>query len=166
MRVKRVARRDLLAGTLAAVWVIVGCAPRRPPGPKPADHWSGRLSLTVRGEPVQAFTAGFELRGRAEAGELLLTTPLGITLAQARWSAGQAWLVSSSQERRFNSIDELLRELTGTTLPLVALFDWLRGIPAQAVGWEADLTHSADGRLVARRPSPAPLVELRLLLDL
>ena len=162
----RMPRRSLLLGSAAAALLQIGCAPRRPPGPRPADHWSGRLSLSVRSQPAQSFSAGFELNGHAEAGELLLSTPLGTTLAQARWSPGQAWLASGAQVRRFPSIDELLRELTGTTLPLTALFDWLRGIPTQAQGWEADLAQSADGRLLARRSSPAPLVELRLLLDL
>jgi outer membrane lipoprotein LolB len=166
MNVMRLPRRKLLLGSTAATLLLMGCAPRRPPGPRPPEHWSGRLSLSVRSEPAQSFSAGFELSGRPEAGELMLSTPLGTTLAQARWSPGQALLVSGAQERRFNSIDELLREITGTTLPLAALFDWLRGIPTQASGWEADLAHSADGRLVARRSSPAPLVELRLLLDL
>ena len=159
-------RRSLLLGSTATALVLMGCAPRRPPGPRSPEHWSGRLSLSVRSEPAQSFSAGFELSGRAEAGELMLITPLGTTLAQARWSAGQAWLASGAQERRFNSIDELLRELTGTTLPLAALFDWLRGIPTEAPGWQADLALSAQGRLVARRASPGPLVELRLLLDL
>lgn len=159
-------RRKLLLGSSATALALMGCAPRRPPGPRPPEHWSGRLSLSVQSDPVQSFSAGFELSGRAEAGELMLSTPLGTTLAQARWSPGQAGLVSGAQERRFNSIDELLRELTGTTLPLAALFDWLRGIPTEAPGWQADLAHSAQGRLVARRASPAPLVELRLLLDL
>jgi outer membrane lipoprotein LolB len=93
MNAMRMPRRNLLLGGTGAALLLMGCAPLRPPGPRPPDLWSGRLSLSVRSEPAQSFSAGFELSGRPEAGELLLSTPLGTTLAQARWSPGQALLV-------------------------------------------------------------------------
>lgn len=156
-------RRPLL---IAATALLLGaCASRRPPGEAGVDFWSGRLSLSVRSEPPQSFSSGFELRGRADQGQLQLNSPLGTTLALARWSPDQAWLESGTQQRRFASIEELLRELTGAALPVAALFDWLRGIPTDVAGWQADLAQRGDGRLTARRLSPAPLVELRLLIE-
>ena len=158
-------RRGLLAATAGMAVLASACAPLRPPAAPRPDTWSGRLSLSVRSEPPQSFSSAFELRGRAEAGQLQLSTLLGTTLAQARWSPGQAWLQSGAQERSYTSIEDLLRELTGTALPLPALFDWLRGIPTAAAGWEADLAQRSEGRLVARRLNPAPQVELKLLLE-
>lgn len=154
-------RRLLMAvvGLLAA-----GCAPLRPPSASP-ERWSGRLSLAVRGTSPQSFSSGFELSGNALKGELLLTSPLGISLAQARWEPGQAWLDAGAQSRRFDSMESLLEDLTGAALPLAALFDWLRGVSTPVAGWEADLAQQGQGRLSARRLSPAPPVELRLLLD-
>ena len=53
------------------------------------SFWAGRISLQVQSEPVQAFFAGFELKGQAETGELTLISPLGSILAVMRWSPGE-----------------------------------------------------------------------------
>ncbi len=155
-------RRRLLAASLGLL--AAGCAPLRPPITT-SERWSGRLSLAVRGPSPQSFSTGFELSGNALKGELLLTSPLGISLAQARWEPGQALLDAGSKSRRFDSMESLLEDLTGAALPLAALFDWLRGISTPVAGWEADLAQQSQGRLSARRLSPAPQVELRLLID-
>ncbi|WP_137893259.1 lipoprotein insertase outer membrane protein LolB [Ramlibacter sp. 2FC] len=160
-------RRCVLAGLalpLAAA-LLAGCAqpPRSaPPGP---GVWSGRLALQIASEPPQSFAAGFELRGRADEGELLLTSPLGNTLALMSWSADSARLRQGTEERRYESLDALASEITGAPIPVRALFDWLEGHATVADGWQADLTRLAEGRLLARRAEPAPAAELRLLLE-
>lgn len=158
-------RRAALSACAGLALLLGGCATRRPAGEAGLAFWSGRLSLAVRSEPPQSFTSGFELRGHAQEGLLQLSTPLGTTLAQARWSPGQAWLDSGGRQRSFASLEDLLRELTGAALPVAALFDWLKGIPTDANGWQADLSARDEGRLIARRLSPAPAVELRLLIE-
>lgn len=161
-------RRQLnaaLAG-LATLW-LVGCAQPVLRAPDPSrGYWRGRLALRVenRSEPT-SFFANFELSGAADAGELLLSSPLGTTLAQLRWSPQSALLRNNGQTRAFDSLDALAVEATGTDIPIAALFEWLQGRAAPADGWQADLTQLEAGRLLARREQPAPAAELRLILE-
>lgn len=153
---------------LFAVLLLTACAqpPRMAGLPAPdARAWSGRLALQIASEPPQSFAAGFELRGNAREGELLLTSPLGNTLALMAWSPGSARLRSGSDERSFDSLDSLASEVTGTPIPVRALFDWLEGTHTTADGWQADLTRLSEGRLLARRTEPAPAAELRLVFE-
>jgi outer membrane lipoprotein LolB len=158
------ARRGLLA---TLILLLAGCA--QPParttagGAKPI--WTGRLALQVASEPPQSFAAGFELRGGAQTGELVLVSPFGNTLASLSWSPGSARLRNGDGERLFDSIEALAREVTGTPIPLRALFDWLDGTQGTADGWQADLSRLDEGRLLARRIEPLPAAELRLILD-
>lgn len=155
-------RRQWLAA-LALTAVLAGCAtPPRPADAGP-DVWVGRLALKVDSSRPQSFAAGFELRGSAAAGELLLTSPLGQTLARVLWSPQGAELRQSDQVTRRGSLDELTTELTGTAVPVQALFDWLRGASTEAAGWQADLAGFADGRIQAQRRSPQPAAELRII---
>jgi outer membrane lipoprotein LolB len=162
-------RASLLSGVLFASILIAGCA--RPPNAgarfdHQTEQWSGRLGLTVDSEPPQSYSAGFALQGTAEAGELSLSSPLGNVLAVLQWQPGQAWLRQDGQTtRRFASLDELLAAVTGTPLPVRALFAWLHGTPEAADGWQANLDRLADGRLTARRLMPPPGAELRVVLD-
>lgn len=123
------------------------------------------MSLQVRSDPPQSFSASFELSGSADQGQLLLNSPLGTAVASARWNAAEAVLQSGRDARLFRSMDELLAQATGAALPLPALFDWLSGINTPVTGWLADLSGMAEGRLVARRQAPQPAVELRIALD-
>ncbi|MEO6972377.1 MAG: lipoprotein insertase outer membrane protein LolB [Rhodoferax sp.] len=127
--------------------------------------WSGRLALTVDADQSQSFSAGFELKGNAGAGDLSLYNPLGSTLAILAWAPGSATLRSDNQTRSFDSLDDLVRHATGTVIPVAALFDWLQGINTPVPGWQADLSQLARGRLVARRSMPLPTAELRLALE-
>lgn len=161
-------RRWRLPTTLIATMVIAGCAaqPSQKPGLEaPADHWTGRLGLQVASEPPQSYSAGFELQGNAEAGELRLNSPLGNVLAVMQWRPGQAVLRQGEQSRSYASLDELSAAATGTPLPVGALFGWLHGQQQSIDGWDADLTRLDDGRLTARRLAPPPSAELRVILD-
>jgi outer membrane lipoprotein LolB len=123
------------------------------------------MSLQVESSPPQSLAAVFDLKGGIEAGQLSLGTPLGNILAQLSWSAGSATLRTPRETREYPSVDALLAEVTGTPIPVAALFDWLAGKPATVDGWQADLTQHADGRLRARRSSPAPAADLRLAFE-
>lgn len=117
-------------------------------------------------EPVQSFSASFELKGRAEQGELTLISPLGSILGVLRWAPGRAVLDSGNQKvQRFASVDELMERTTGAAVPLSALFAWLKGDNASAEGWSADLSRQPEGRIAARRVLPAPEADLRVVLD-
>lgn len=86
-------------------------------------------------------------------------------------------LQTPSEERRFDDLDALTRELLGEAIPVAALFDWLRGRPwPQApstalagagfsqLGWQIDLSQFNDGLVLAQR-STAPAVTLRARLE-
>ncbi|MDB5873343.1 MAG: hypothetical protein JWQ07_2785 [Ramlibacter sp.] len=158
--------RWLLALLLA--FLAAGCA--SPPRATPtadgaAGPWSGRMALQVEGNQSQSFSAGFELKGNAQAGELTLSSPLGGTLAVLAWAPGSATLRSGGQTREFESVDALVAHATGSAIPVAALFDWLRGTPTAVAGWQADLSLLGQGRLAARRTEPPPVADLRVALD-
>lgn len=153
---------------LASLGSLTLAACTTPATLKPAEgdpHWSGRLALTVSSDPPQSYSATFELGGTPQAGELLLFSPLGSTLASIRWSPAGAQLQQGERITRRADLDSLAAELTGAALPVFALFDWLRGKPSAASGWEADLRRHADGRVSARRLHPAPAAELKLVFE-
>lgn len=158
-------RRRLLLGALSFS-LIAGCAQPPRPASGAADHWSGRLAVQVEDAASQSFSAGFELQGSAEAGELTLFNPLGNVMAQLQWWPGQALLRNGGEQRRSTSLEALVRELTGSELPIAALFGWLKGEAVQAAGWQADLSALAQGRLTAIRHTPVPQTTLRVVLSL
>lgn len=168
-----IARRSLvLCGSVFAVNLIAACAYKKgATGINDVNFaanggsWAGRISLKIQSNPPQAFFAGFELKGQAGAGELILTNPLGGILAVIRWSATSATLESSQEPKRFASLDELLAQTTGAAIPIVALFDWLGGKQTNLDGWDADLSRQSEGRIQAARLSPEPQAQLQLILD-
>jgi len=165
----RLARLALVFATLFTVFFVAGCAqmPRATAqdGLK-NDFWTGRISLQVQSEPAQSFSASFELRGRAERGELSLVSPLGNVLGVLRWAPGEALLDSGNGKvQRFASVDELMAQATGAAVPIDALFAWLRGDNAAASGWSADLSRYQEGRISAKRSQPTPQADLRVVLD-
>lgn len=154
---------------LAALVLATGCAqvPLTPEKDRTQGaYWSGRLALQVQSEPPQFSSAGFELKGSAQSGELSLFTPLGGTLAVLAWAPGTATLRNSSNESSsFDSLDALVLRATGTAIPVTALFDWLAGTNTPVPGWQPDLSQQANGKLEAKRSDPLPPVLLRIVLD-
>ncbi|HAL40478.1 MAG TPA: hypothetical protein DCP03_21235 [Polaromonas sp.] len=162
-------RSTFVSGCLIATILIAGCA--RPitatgiNGPQ-NELWTGRISLQVQSEPAQSFSAGFELKGKPERGELTLISPLGNVLGILRWSPFEAVLDSGNQKiQRFSSVDALMEQATGAAVPLSALFAWLQGDNASVNGWSADLSRHSEGRISAKRAQPTPQVDLRVVLD-
>jgi outer membrane lipoprotein LolB len=181
------ARTPRLLAALAAL-AITGCATApQPPASEAAVPlvFSGRLALTVAPPPVETGPSAvrsasglFELVGSASTGRLTLSTPLGATLAEARWSPQDARLVAPEGERHYRSLEALTTDLVGEPLPIGALFDWLGGRPAagessrslpdstgfEQFGWRVELERFADGRLRLAREGRVR-VELRLVID-
>ena len=152
-------------------------------GSRGGDMLSGRFAVRVdgtNGAAARSVTAAFELLGSADSGHLNLATPLGTVLAQARWAPGQVALITPKGETNYPDMDALTREILGEGLPVVALFDWLRGRPwpgavstpasepgevgFEQLGWVVDLARMDEAWVVARRER-APVVTLRAKLD-
>ena len=132
--------------------------------------WAGRLSLQVQSPSesvaAQSFAASFELKGQPESGELTLFSPLGSILGVMRWTPDEAVFdAGNGKLQRYLSVESFLAETTGAAVPMAALFGWLRGQDTGAAGWTVDLSRHSDGRIAARRNSPAPQADLRLVLD-
>lgn len=186
--------RTLCLGVLTCA--LLGCASKPPFSEGQQDAassrysvLSGRLSVVVAGDatdssnptPAHSISAAFELHGSPQDGGLNLISPLGSMIAQARWSPQQARLVSSKGERIYPNIETLTREMLGESLPVDALFDWLRGQPwPQAsstlntfpapsgftqLGWRIDLSRFSQSIVMAERER-APKVTLRARLDM
>jgi outer membrane lipoprotein LolB len=157
--------RAWLWAACCALLLSACAAPPRAVVPPGVQAWSGRLALNVEGQADKSFSAGFELKGAPEAGELSLFNPLGGTLAVLAWSPGNAVLRSNGKTRQFPSVEALAQEVTGAPIPVVALFDWLAGKATPVQGWEPDLTELAQGRLRARRSAPPPVADLRVAFE-
>lgn len=134
--------------------------------------YRGRLALKIDSDEAsdsgppkgQSFSAGFELVGNPQTGSLMLTNPLGSVVANLRWSQGTAELQANGARQSFESLDALLKHVTGTAVPVDSLFNWLAGKGAAAAEWQADLSQIANGRLTARRNLPSK-VELKMVFE-
>lgn len=161
----------LICAALSAA-LLAGCAQPGHQLGKSQDtastHWSGRMALQVEGQSQaqnQSFSAAFELEGRPQQGKLLVFNPLGSTIASLQWTASQAVLQQGERITTSESLPALIEQLTGSELPITALFDWLQGRNTAAAGWQVDLSHIGEGRLRADRISPPPPASLRIVLD-
>lgn len=176
-------RAAVRAACRVAAWALVAllaACTTVPPATGSADALAGRLSVKVdanAGAAARSVSASFELQGDAQVGRLSLATPLGSTLAQARWEPGTVALVTPQGERRYPDLGALTAEVLGESLPVGALFDWLRGRPwpgAPSVesgsagfaqlGWDVDLSRFDEAWVVATRKQ-APAVVVRAKLD-
>ena len=155
---------------LASLFGLSGCAmfsstPRQP-ALEQIGHWQGRLSLKVLQDPPEQFSANFEINGRPEQGELALYSPIGTTLAVARWSPDSAELLQGQKVQSFISIEAMTQQLTGNKLPLPELLSWLDHDGAALPGWTLKSETSPNSRRVfAKRETPLPLLELTLVID-
>lgn len=164
----------------ACALLLNACAtPKSPPLDPDAPYLSGRLSVRVDAEPVRAVTAAFELQGDAHQGVMVLTSPLGATMAEARWSPAATVLTVPGAQSRYADLDDLAAQALGERLPMAALFDWLRGRPwagavarplanaapgFEQLGWQVRLERFDEGLVDAHRNAPPP-VSVRARLD-
>lgn len=151
------------------VWVwlalLTACATPEPRTVAASNEWSGRLAIQVLKDPPESLSAHFELQGSAQSGQMVLLSPIGTSLARLQWQAEYARLEQGQEQVVGTSLQNLTTRLTGTELPIGALFDWLAGRPSEASGWQVDLSSHAQGRITAERRLPAPVTVLRIVLD-
>ncbi len=160
---------------------LLGACSTLPRTPTDGDVLSGRLSVQVETEPgatPRAVSAAFELSGSPRSGRLDLTNPLGNVMAQASWAPGSVVLKTPQSTADYPDLDALTRQVLGESLPVAALFDWLRGRPwpgapsqpatdaagFEQLGWAVDLARFDEGWVTARR-ARSPVVTVRARLD-
>jgi outer membrane lipoprotein LolB len=170
------------AAALVAALLLAACA-AVPTQRDAGESLSGRLVVKVDGEggaAPRSVSAAFELQGDPRTGRLNLSTPLGSVLAQARWAPGSVVLVTPQGEKQFADLDALTSEILGESLPVAALFDWLRGRPwpgaastattlpsepgFEQLGWIVSLARFDQAWVVATR-ARAPAVTVRAKVD-
>jgi outer membrane lipoprotein LolB len=164
--------------------MVTGCASlQTPEEPALADLLTGRMSVQVAATDTSeaySLSTAFELSGTADRGRLDLNTPLGSTVARARWQADSVVLDTPRGQTRHPTLADMTRAVVGEELPVPALFDWLRGRPwpgaesassvapdpvgFRQLGWTVDLSRFDEARIVARRESP-PAVTVQVKLD-
>ena len=170
-------------GAVCAAVVLAGCSTLTlPDDPPRGELLAGRMSVQVAAtdtEPAHSLSASFELSGTPQHGRLDMNTPLGSTVARARWSPDAVVLDTPQGQTRHATLDEMTRAVVGEALPVSALFDWLRGRPWRGavsvaavapepagfsqLGWQVDLSRFDEARLIARRASPPPVtVQVKL----
>lgn len=160
--------KTISAAIIFTTIFIAGCAaPTRTTGINEYETlpWRGRLAIRIESEQPQSFSAGFELSGSPQTGEITLYTPIGSTVAVLSWSPQTAIMRAQGEVRYFESLDALIKQAVGTEIPVKALFAWLAGVNVPVAGWIVDLSQHTEGKITARRTIPSPLAELRLVLD-
>ena len=177
------------AGAVALALLLQACATHPPP--LPGHVYSGRLAVrtdAAPGLPSRAVSGQFELSGNASSGQLILTSPIGTTVARARWSdprgsqgvPSRIELEADGATTHYATLEDMMQRAIGDQLPLAAMFDWLAGHPWPAapvqhgaadgsfdqLGWHVDLSQFAGNQLIAaQRPQPAPTLHVRVKLD-
>jgi outer membrane lipoprotein LolB len=176
------------AGAWALALLLQACVSHPPP--LPGHVYSGRLAVRTDAAPnlpARSVTGQFELSGNASSGQLVLTSPIGTTVARARWSdpvgtqgrPSKIELEADGATTRYATLEDMMQRAIGDQLPLPAMFDWLSGRPwpdapvqggsphsFDQLGWHVDLSQLADNRLIdAQRPQPAPTLHVRVKLD-
>ena len=177
------------AGAVVLALLLQACASHPPP--LPGHVYAGRLAVRTDAAPdlpARSTSGQFELSGNASSGQLILTIPIGTTVARARWSdpvgtqgvPSRIELEADGATTRYATLEDMMQRAIGDQLPLPAMFDWLSGhpwpdAPAQRsadggsfdqLGWHVDISQFAGNRLIdAQRPLPAPALHVRVKLD-
>jgi outer membrane lipoprotein LolB len=180
----------LSRGGMALLALLLQACVSHPP-PLPGHLYSGRLAVRTDAAPnlpAHSVTGQFELSGNASSGQLVLTSPIGTTVARARWSdpvgtrgiPSRIELEADGGTTRYATLEEMMQRAIGDQLPLPAMFDWLSGRPwpdapvqrgsadgsFDQLGWHVDLSQLAGNRLIdAQRAQPAPTLHVRVKLD-
>lgn len=136
---------------LIAVMALAGCAglEQRVPGDRVEFELAGRIAVRYRNE---AASGNLAWRHAPESDEMLMTTPIGSSVARiVRTGKVVVLTTSDGQEYRAADAESLTEQTLGFRLPLVGLADWVRGRPVDAQ--PAVSTSDAQGRLAVLEQS-------------
>lgn len=165
---------------LLAAFAAAGCAELRPLGAQETLDFelSGRIATRYKDE---AATGNVAWRHSADADEMLITSPVGSSIARVVRNGNEVVLTTAEpRDYRANDAEALTEQVLGFRIPLAGLTEWVRGravegSPATPVrdaqgrlatleqnGWKIEYQdYRADG-LPARLKLTYPGIELRL----
>jgi outer membrane lipoprotein LolB len=138
----------LLAVVVLATLGVAGCAQleRAPAHESVEFELAGRIAVRYKEEAASGNVAW---RHAKNSDELLITTPVGSTVARVVRTGAEVVLTTSEQrEYRANDAEALTEQVLGFRLPLAGLTEWVRGraIEGAAVG---AVVRDAQGRLAS-----------------
>jgi len=137
-------------GIVAALLVLGGCA-AIPPAPRMDVETTLPASWTLQGRigvqsGEQSLSGQIHWRHRAEADEVLMTSPLGQGVARiVRDAEGVVLEVPNQPVRRAPDAESLTREALGYALPVGGLVWWVQARPDPGSAYEA--MYDASGRI-------------------
>ena len=131
------------------------------------EAYRGRMGLHVQGAPSSSWSAGFHLTGSANTGELRLISPIGTTLAIARWEPQSASIERGQTVQRYSDANAMVRDLLGADFQMPQLWAWLERKPLSVPGWNFTNTLRQDQGhlLIAQRVQAEPAMTLRVILS-
>ena len=163
-----------------AVFALCGCAglEQAVPAGQSEFELAGRIAMRYRDE---AGSGNLAWRHARNADELLLTTPIGTSLARVVRNGDAVVLTTAEgREYRARNAETLTAQVLGFPLPLEGMAEWVRGRPlpgppaqirrdaqgriASLVqsGWTVEYQEYRDDQLPARLKLAFPGIELRL----
>jgi outer membrane lipoprotein LolB len=160
------------AAVLLALFALSGCAELQRPGPQAGVEFelAGRIAVRFREEAASGNVAWRHAR---ESDELLITSPVGSSVARLV-REGSEFVLTTSDQREFRAADAeaLTEQVLGFRLPLAGLADWVRaeitrdaqGRPAviEQGGWRVDYQEFRPDGLPVRLKLAYPGIDLRL----
>lgn len=143
--------RIIRALACLAVALTAGCADLQKVAPddKVVFELAGRIAMRYRDE---AASGNLVWRHARESDELLLTTPIGNSLARVVRSGDAVTLTTANgEEHRAGDAETLTARVLGFPLPLAGLADWVRGRPVDGPAVES--ARNPQGRIETLRQS-------------
>ncbi|MGC6386903.1 lipoprotein insertase outer membrane protein LolB [Ewingella sp. S1.OA.A_B6] len=153
-------KANLLRLLPLASLVLAACSFNTPKGPatsptspqwreheaqvKKLEHYQTRGSFAYISDKQKVYARFFWQQYSPDSYRLLLTNPLGSTEMELKVQSGIAQ-ITNNQGKKYTSDnpDEMIRKLTGMSIPLANLRLWMLGLP----GDESDFTLDSQYRL-------------------
>ena len=169
-----------VAAALCALLLLSACAELQLllPGDRLEFELAGRLAARFRDE---AASGNIAWRHSVDGDEVLITTPVGSTVARLVRDGGGVVLSSADgTEHRADDVEALTERVLGFRLPLAGLTDWVRGRTApgpvqfeqrdsagrlqqlEQAGWKVEYQAYREDGLPVRLRLSYPGLELRL----
>lgn len=140
-------RSLIRALAVLAVLAAAGCAELRPLGSQEDVEFelAGRIATRYKDEAASGNVAW---RHSRESDELLITTPVGSSVARLVRN-GNEFVLTTSEPRDYRAADAeaLTEQVLGFRIPITGLADWVRGRATD--GAQAGAVRDPEGRLVS-----------------